>query len=540
MIKQVPPPRKHQVEALDFVADLPFYAVFAEQGTGKTKISIMKVDFQFHKKEIDSIIVIAPNSVVPQWPKEEFEKHYPYDYNYFIWDGCKTKKSLKAYNDFLESDKDKLKIFAINVEAFQFKSVGLYVKQFLTNHNPHVIIDESTRIKNPQALRTKTICDLSLAVKYKSILTGTPTPNSPFDIYSQFNFLKRGFWGMSFHQFKHRYGILLRDTNRQTGKTFYRTMDEGTFKFVKDLLKNAGEPLNEYKVAKVSAISGVSEYNILLINKMQVFSPYKNLEELHEKIKPYTFKALKKDCLDLPPKTFEKLEVEMSPEQKRIYKELKKNYMTIYDGLELSFTNKIVLTLRLQMITSGLFPYPVETLKKNSEGDIDKIISYETKAMEKNPKLKALLEDLDEVPKDDSIIIWATFNHEIRLIGQALLDKGYTVGLHYGKIDETERRSIIDKFKAGEIKFLVANKTAAEGLNLQICSLQYFFSNWWQYDKREQMEDRSHRDGQESNKVVYKDIICKDSIDQRIMQAFKSKKSVIDFFRSNEISELIT
>ena len=77
-----------------------------------------------------------------------------------------------------------------------------------------------------------------------------------------------------------------------------------------------------------------------------------------------------------------------------------------------------------------------------------------------------------------------------------------------------------------------------EGLNLQIATLQYFFSNSFEGDKRLQAEDRSHRDGQ-TNKVLYKDIICKDTIDENIVAVLKRKENLIDFFREKPLEEVI-
>lgn len=537
--RNVPEKYEHQKEALSFIEDKNVFALFMEQGTGKTKVAIEKSLSLFIKDKINCLIVISPNAVKEQWIQEQFPEHcYIHNWIGFVWEGLKTKKSKKEFEDSL-NQKDKLFIFSVNVEAFQSDRIDQYLKIILTKFDPNrifIVIDESTRIKNGRrkpkkgkragAKRTNKILDFFHNVSYKAIMTGTPTPRSPFDLWSQFEFLQKDFFGMDYFYFQHRYGIMIkRKTNE--GRQYNTTLDEKTYNIIKYKL-NKFEKLTPQIVEEIAFRNGLKTQDIILISKMKKYSSYKNLEELKNKIEPITFFKKKKDCLDLPDKVYEKLYCVMGKEQSRIYKDLKKKLYAEYLEKEINVTSKLVMTLRLQMITGGIFPYSHTDIKLNKEGEeyFDSYFDYEY--ILDGGKIKTLLEDLEEVSSETSIIIWANFRGEIDLIYKKLSEAGYSCGRYYGgsSID------IVEQFKHNLIKVLIANPLkGGEGLNLQISTLHYFYSNSFKADSRLQAEDRSHRIGQ-TNKVTYKDLICKETIDEKIYNILKRKENLIDYFRS--------
>ena len=218
----------------------------------------------------------------------------------------------------------------------------------------------------------------------------------------------------------------------------------------------------------------------------------------------------------------------MGKEQKKIYETIKKEMYAAYSGKELTITNRVVLTLRLQMITGGLFPFTDMNIRVNEEGEEYFETVHSNKRIEDNGKIKVLIEDLEEVPEETSIIIWACFRGEIELIEEALNEEGYSCEKFYGGSNDR----IIDRFKSGITRILISNPVkGGEGLNLQKSTLQYFYSNSFRADSRLQAEDRSHRLGQ-TNKVTYKDLICKGTIDERIYEVLKRKEDLINYFRS--------
>lgn len=542
--------REHQKEAFSFVMDLfkqdiKYFALFMEQGTGKSRVIVNIAKYLYKQGAIDTILLVATNASKEQWGEEQLPIHYEEvnELSIFIWDGCKTKKSKNKFFKVADSE-NKLKVFIFNIEAYTSNSVDTYVKYIISKGNGgFVVVDESTKIKNGRrkpgrgkrggALRTNRILDyFSNKNCYKAILTGTPTPKSPFDLWSQFEFLKTNYFNMDYFFFTHRYGIQMKRSNG--GKNFNTLIDEKTFNQIKYKLKKA-DIITPMLIEELSARFSTNTENVLKINKMDKYYQYKNLKELKSKIDKVTFFKKKVDCLDIPPKTYEILKVEMSKEQKRIYTNLKDQLYSTYGGQELSVTNKISLYVRLQAVTGGLFPYTELEIKKDllDEEYFEKISKF--KYIEPNPKIKTLLDDLEEVPDYTYGIIWARFRAEIELIENKLLENNYTCQKFYGGSEN----SVIDEFKKGNFQWLVATPTkGSEALNLQIATIQYFYSNSFKADDRLQAEDRSHRDGQE-NKVLYKDLICKNTVDERIFAVLKRKENLIDYFRGKTLEDIL-
>jgi SNF2 family DNA or RNA helicase len=536
--RHIPPPFNHQKEALDYIKDLDSWALFMEQGTGKSKVVLMKAEQHYRAGEIDRLLVICPVALKHQWQGEVLEEHCPMDYTSIDWDGFTTKWKKEKFKALLASPK--FKVMVINYEAFLPESKALFfVRQFLTGYEALVICDESTKIKNPAAKRSEKIIMGFRNRRYKGILTGTPTPNSPFDLWAQFNFLKPDYFGMSFHHFKRHYCIMCKKLNEATGRPFDAPLEEWQWHMVKRALSkelNNGLELTLSSFEKVAInCELLSVKDAMEINKQKSYTPYKHLEELKELIDHITFKKRKVDCLDLPDKVYERLEVSLTPEQKRVLKQLKQDMFTQYEGKELSVKNIMVLTGRLQMITGGVFPY--HDIIVTEDGLIEQKTQYSY--MKKNPKIKALLEDLDTVPLDTQIIVWATWVSELELIYAELKKAKIDARLLYGATPKSKRLEYEEEFKAGGFRVLVMNPLLGEfGYNFQCSTLHYFYSNSHKADSRLQAEDRSHRIGQ-TNKVTYKDIHCLNSIDQKIWETIKRKEDIINFFRNKTIKEIL-
>jgi len=540
--KNVPKLYQHQIDALKFIEDKSIFALFMEMGTGKTKIIIERAHDLFVKGKINCVIIISPNAVKEQWITEQFPEHCPSEnWTGYVWDKIKSQKSKDTYS-IAGNKENSLFVLSVNVEAFQTDKVDPFIKEILAKKKVFVVIDESTRIKSGRrkpakgkrggAKRTNKIIDLFKNVQYKAILTGTPTPNNPFDLWSQFEFLKFDFFRMDHFLFTHYYGIMVQKAT-QEGRRYTTVLDEKTFNIVKSRLKKH-EKLTPSIVEEISISSGIKTKDIILINNMTVYNGYKNLEELRKKIGEITFFVKKKDCLDLPEKVYEKLYCKMSDKQMDIYKTLKSTMYAEYMGSELTVNTKMVMYLRLQMVTGGLFPYSNSVIKIDQDGEEFFDFSYEHKKIENSVKLNVLLEDLEEVSEETSIIVWARFRGEIEMINDRLLEAGYSSEKYYGG----SSGDVIDRFKAGETKILVANPLkGGEGLNLQIATLHYFYSNSFKADSRLQAEDRSHRIGQ-MNKVTYKDILCRNTVDERIYQVLKNKENLINYFRTRSDSEI--
>ena len=518
------------MEAFQKFKDRKYFGLFMDMGTGKTKVAIDIAAYKYTKGEIDSVLVIAPNHVHTQWATEEFPKHCPVDYHVKVWSSSEVSRKyyLPMISQYLKEKSSVMKVFCVNVEAFQSNRILEYVATMVKNNECFIIVDESTRIKSPKAKRSKAIHKLN---KYgqRAILTGTPTTKSPFDLWSQFEFLNRDYFQSSFFQFQHRYGIMMRANNHITGQVYNALIDEKRFNIVKNKIKRLkrerqerGESteLKNRDYELLASILEVSESNVRFIEQQGEFQKFKNMDELKSLIADDVFTAKKEECLDLPDKIYERVFVEMSKEQKRVYKNVKEQLRAELLDKELTVVNKLVATTRLQQICGGFFPY--------DDGDKTGIIPIE----KTNVKLERLVEDLEEVNFENTkVIVWAAFVPELLAIYERL-SKEYKCVLYYGGVPNYRRDTIKKDFVAGKYDIFIANTaTGGFGLNLQNATLQYFFSNTFNVENRLQAEDRSHRIGVKST-CVYKDIVVKNSIDDRIYKAIKAGRDLNDYFKT--------
>ena len=458
-------PYAHQREAFAVSADVRSFALLLDMGTGKTKVTLDTVAYLFEKSGIEFVLVVAPKGVIANWIPE-IEAHLPprIEREIVLWNPSLSQKRRDELNA-LHVKSSALKFLLMNVEAFSSQKgvavAGIFVNRFKT----FMVIDESTTIKNRRAKRTKALCAVGRDALYRRILTGSPVTRSPLDLFSQMAFLDPDILGFSsYYAFQGRYSIVQR-----------RTM-------------------------------GAHSFN-------QVVG-FRRLDELTAKLSEHSYRVRKEDCLDLPDKVYTMREVELTPEQKRAYQQMKKLALARLDSGEMS-TTKNVLTqiMRLQQICCG-----------NLTDDDGKI-----HALPSN-RIKELLNVCEEV--QGKAIIWATWTRDIRSIAEALRDRysAQAVSTLHGETPDSERPQIVENFQDGqsELRFLVGHpKTGGYGLTLTAASTVIYYSNSYDLELRVQSEDRAHRIGQ-TNKVTYVDLIAPGTIDEKIVKSLRAKINVAD------------
>ena len=535
-------PYQHQLDAFYRHKDDDYFALFLEMGVGKSKIAIDIASYKYEKGDIDAVLIIAPNHVHSQWIKEQYPIHCSVDYKSFIWNSAKkgTNYYSNMMDEFLTPKWPKLKVFAVNVEAFQSQGIVPFVATYLKHNKVFTIIDEATRIKTPTAKRSKTVHRIE---KYgqRCILTGTPVTKSPFGLWSMFEFLKHNYFGCNFFIFQARHGVMMQGINERTGGRYKTLIDEKTWAIVLSQLKkqeelrgNAG--LMDSDFEDVAGGMSLSEKNVRFIWKQKEFKKFKRLDELKEQIDPVTSYATKKECLDLPEKIYETVYLEMSKEHRKVYNTLKSKLLVEYEGKDLTVINKVALTTRLMQIAGGYFPY-IEERELEIGNNI--IISEKKAGMligKKNLKVERIKDELEEM-SNFPVIIWCKFVMELEAV-YAELKKDYRCAIYYGKTSNLERGYIIEDFKAGNYDIFIGNPSVAGfGLNLQNATTQLYYSNGFNVEERLQAEDRSHRIGVKSN-CLYKDIVYKDSIDEKVTRAITSGRGLNDYFKATTLREI--
>ena len=468
-------PYAHQLTALEKSWNKENYAYFMEMGTGKTKVLIDNLAMLYDKGKVDGALIVAPKGVVKTWYEQELPTHLPkhIDNTTVLWQSNITKAQQEKLDSVLENEM-LLHILVMNVEALSTEKGVNFARKFINSHRTLMAIDESTTIKTPTARRTKNIIMLGKQAKYKRIMTGSPITKNPLDLYTQCEFLDP--WLLDF-------------------ASYY------AFR-------------NRYAEMKTMHIRGRS---------IQVVDRFQNLAELSEKVKDFSYRVLKEDCLDLPPKNFIKRHITLTPEQQKVYKQMKDSALAILNGKVSTTMTVLTQLMRLHQITCGHF-----TADDGSEQEV------------KSNRMNELMSILEET--EGKAIIWANYQKDIKGIIEEITKKygpGSVVD-YYGLTPQEDRQDHIRKFQNDpECRFLIGTpQTGGYGITLTQANTVIYYSNGYDLEKRLQSEDRAHRIGQKKT-VTYIDLICEDTVDEKIVKALRDKINIASEVMGEELRDWI-
>lgn len=191
-------PFPHQIEATEYISHNLAVPLFDEQGLGKTKIVIDALCINMSQGIIDGALIICKKHLIDNW-KDEIETHS--HLKYIVLRGSANEKGARfmGYSNF----------YIINYESVIGEVKRL--EMFLKIRKMAIVLDESHKIKNPDAKVTDAILSLKDFSKKRIIITGTPIANKPLDLWAQFFFLDNGvLLGDSYKDFEHKYSVDLR------------------------------------------------------------------------------------------------------------------------------------------------------------------------------------------------------------------------------------------------------------------------------------------------------------------------------------------
>lgn len=475
-------PRKHQLTNYLRERDLQNRALWWDQGTGKTAQCLAIAGHQFRTGKINAMLVVAPPGVEANWVTDEIPEWWPKDIPAvsWLWSSSKStgKRWMERYKEF--AAEPGMKILCMSYNAMMTERGAKAAAKFLKDNDVFYVVDESTKIASPDTKTTKRLVASSKHAVSRRCLNGTPVEDTPLALYTQVKWVDNNIWlsrGIStYGQFKVMFGIWETQQNA------------------------AGQ-------------------------QFPVCVRYQNLDLLNTILHEAGERVLKEDCLDLPPKSFQKIGFDMSPQQKKLYKDLK-NYMTttLDSGDVIDAELAIVQMVRFQQITSGYFPRDEETMELAPiEGP--------------NRRLITLDQILDDTCK--GAIIWAKYNADIDAIVGLLEKRGETFVSYDGRTSAEDRMEAKRKFQAGEVKYFVAKPQAAgRGLTLTKAKTVIYYNNSFSADLRKQSEDRAHRMGQE-DPVLYIDIVANGTIDEHILAVLRRKKETSSVVTGDQLRSWI-
>lgn len=445
--------RPYQIECLEKFANQRHVLCGDEMGVGKT-VEAIALD-QLRRMQAGpgdhKTLVIAPlTGVIDSWV-EHFEE----------WTDLKVRRidhrSAKHRARFLEVESD---VYVIHPEGLRLEENRLIQVDWL-----HVIFDEVHRAKNRKTQTFKAAQHVGKKAQYRSGFTGTPVMNHPDELWAILNWLYPTKKDRDSAGFKHWYQKLL--------NSYWR--------FYERFIEYDEDPVYGYRT-----ITGT-----------------KNEDELRSLIDPFYIRRLKRDVLShLPPKQYQKYEVELHPKQRRAYNDMKKELIAWIGEQEnqpLVASIAIAKLIRLQQFTLGHA----------------QIINGEMKLSDPSAKLDALMDILDDLG-ETQCVVFSTSKQAINLAEGRLVKAGYTTAKVTGDVGQTQRTGAIKRFQSGEAQvFLATIGAGGVGLNLQNANTVIFLDRDWSPANNLQAEDRVHRSGQEHDSVHIIDIIARDTVDQQ-------------------------
>jgi hypothetical protein len=471
------PPMAHQYEAVNKCAGRSYFAYLMEMGTGKSLTLLLDFVNLYLRGEVQALLYFAPKGAYRDFCDFQIPDHMPENIKkrVLVWTSP-LPKDWKEQCERAFADKESAIFMVMNAEALAYDSGYKAAYEFISRIQGQVMmaVDESTCIKNHKANRSSHAIKLGRYVKYRRILSGSPVTRSPMDMFGQALFLSKNAIGFSsYYAYRSRYAML-RDQKLTGGRT------------------------------------------------IQIITGYQRLEELKETVQQWSFRCLKSQCLDLPDKVYQYREVEMTDDQKRLYKEMAKNGVAMLDNGQIAAgVGPLTLLLRLHQITCGHIV--------NDEREVVPIQENRT---------KALMEVLEEI--SGKVIIWATYVHDIERIVKSISEVygPETVVHYYGKTSDDDRSEAKIRFQNDKTtRFFVGNpSTGRYSLTLTAASNVVYYSNSYDLEHRVQSEDRAHRKGQ-TEKVTYIDLVIRNTMDEVIYKSLKMKKNIAAGITGDELRE---
>lgn len=551
--KEPPPLFRHQQDLFDKTRDEIAWAILYEQGLGKTAPTIRTIEHLYRQDRIDAVIVIAPNGVHRNWVSDELPKHAGMPYRALDWHSDRQKGQDKAFERLLAPTpgrRTELAYFAMTYDAMLTPRGRTALLRYCVGElDPKrgtpvpggwkarfprfmLVIDEASKVRNPEAQRTKKVDALRKFASFVRLLNGTPIGNSALDIYSQMKLLDDKFWirhGIgSFVAFRSRFAIVKKvqvggeDDRADRGKHSHEPIvvhdatPEGVAAYEQlDFdLDDFLTPAEKQAVTRPTNAAGTEKKTTGRTIEMVV--GFRELDKLKEMIAPVSTRLTKDDSgIELPPKLYSRLLFDLPPEQRRAYDQLRKEYMIeLESGALITATIALVRILRLQQIACGYLPNPDDEenpkLFYNDDG--------------KNARLELLRERLEDTPHQ--AIIWARFTHDVDAICRMLGPPKCT--RYDGLVSQKERDIGIDQFKQGKKKFCVAKASSmGMGHSLPMAKSVFYYSNDFSYINRLQSEDRSHRlVGGGLGAVCYYDLVAYKTVDEKILRSLQDCQDV--------------
>lgn len=443
--------------------------------TGKTKVCLDDFGRMELEQKVQNLCVLAPAGVYDTW-ETACSEHLSLDlqkrYRIARWKSGGGVGYKAGWDKFLNDTSGKPRIMIMNIEALSVvKQAKEDLLTFLSQGPNVTAVDESTCIMGYNSKRTGFVCsEVAPLATYKRILSGLPTPKSPLDIYSQFEFLNWRILGhRSWFSYRARYAKLKTIRVPIPGQLDYK---------------------GKQKERDVKIITG-----------------FQNVEELYDKIAPFSYRKRLQDCYGMPEKVYQIRKVQHTPEQKRLYKEMKQ-YSTadLGDGTNATASIVIAKMAKLHQINCGHI--------KDEWGN------FKTFTENRTTELGELLREYD-----GKAIIWCAYDYDVRHVSEYLRKEyGHQSFSQFWGGNKAVREGEEVRFKTDpHCLYMVATAGAGgRGRDWAVANLAVYYSYVDNLEHNSQSEERTQK-MEKSVSVLNVYLVTPGTVDESYVHSMREK-----------------
>ena len=410
----------YQLEAVNAVKDLVYAGIFHEQGLGKTKVAIDLIVYWLSQRLLDTALIVVKKGLVDNWQRElaSHTRLTPRVLtnnrggNFFVFNS--PARVMLAHYEAVNAEKERMKLF------LRTRSVG-------------VILDESTKIKNPNAGLTKTFLDLAPLFTRRVIMSGTPVSNRPHDIWSQINFLDNG-----------------------------ASLGNDSWEFKRSV--NLSNDLASFE----------SRQKALEIQLQRIFHA----------ISAFTVRETKASAqISLPEKVVHSVVTEWEPRQQELYRQIRESLRAIIfrEGQLMADEADVVLKRLLRLVQVASNPTLVDPSYRVDPGKLETLLELVSSIVRSGEKC----------------VVWTSFVDNVKwLAGILRRNNPQLVHGMLSTREQTDAiRNFLDEPSAKV--FIATPGSAKEGLTLTAANHVIFYDRLFSLDDYLQAQDRIHRISQD-------------------------------------------
>lgn len=487
----------HQKKAIERARTIQHFALFFCPGTGKTRTTLEILRFQFNaSSRIMRTLIVAPAVVCPNW-KDEWLKFTKIEAKYIkVLSGAGDKR-LKEFRKLAYVHPESMtglhgRVFIINYEVFAMMPD---LVNMIKHWGPEVIVwDESHKLKNPDAKRSKVAAEIASKATHNYLLTGTPILNNALDIFMQIKVMMGGFPGLKYFENGDRKELITNFFGFRA--RYFRDRNAG-------MPKQKYFPLWEIMTKERDGVDAATEISDILSRIGMV--------------------AKKEECLDLPPELVQVVKCGMTPKQTIAYREMELNFLATFAEGESMAQIAMTKGMRLQQIASGFVPLTGQ--------DPEDEFAKSQVCFDKTPKQEALKELLEQLTPRSKVLVWAVWKENYEQIAAICDELRIEYVSVHGGVSEGKKKEAIERFKSDDRVRVYIGHPGSGGIGINLVEAGYSirYSRTFSLEHITQSRARNYRGGTKEaghDKIVHYELVCENTIEEVAVERLNGKEEI--------------